>query len=100
MSVTEHLIIPLRYREKKGFRKRTLSESGWSILLSAITVGNFSSIKETTTFEMVSFDHSSSGSFIFIRSRHLATIFDVLPYPENCVCRVSTAVDSITKSGY
>jgi hypothetical protein len=57
----------------------TLSESGWSILFKAITVGNFSSVKALTTCSMVSSDHVSRGVLIPDRSRHLATTFDVLP---------------------
>jgi hypothetical protein len=69
-----------------------LSASGWSILLSAMTVGNFSSVKAWTTRSIVSLDQSCSGSFRFMRSRQRATTALVDPYPENWFCSVSTAV--------
>lgn len=71
-----------------------MSASGWSILFSAMTVGNFSSTNALTTFSIVSLDQCSRGSFNPSRSRQRATTVEVLPYPENWVCSVSTALAS------
>jgi hypothetical protein len=50
-----------------------LSASAWSILLRAMTVGNFSSVKAVTSFSTVSGGHVSSGVLICARSRARAT---------------------------
>lgn len=61
----------------------TLSASAWSILLRAITVGNFSSVNAFTTRSIVASDQFSRGSLMASLSRHRATVLLVLPYPEN-----------------
>ena len=71
-----------------------LSASGWSILFKAKTVGNFSSVKALTTELMVSGDQCSRGSLSFKWSSVRATVCDVLPYPENWFCSVSTGFAS------
>lgn len=53
-------------------------------------MGNFSSMKALTTISTVSSDHASRGSFKPRRSRQRATMVEVLPYPENWPCNVST----------
>lgn len=48
----------------------TLSESRWSILFRAMTVGNFSSTNALTTLSIVSSDQVSRGSLRANRSKH------------------------------
>lgn len=52
-------------------------------------------MKASTTTWTVSSDHCSRGSFKFSLSRHRATIDEVLPYPENWPCNVSTGLPSV-----
>lgn len=58
-------------------------------------VGNFSSTNALTTSSTVSSDQCSSGSLRASLSKNRATTPFVEPYPENWVCRVSTAFASV-----
>ena len=71
-----------------------LSASGWSILLRAMTVGNFSVVKASTTEAMVESDQVSRGSLRARRERVRETVEALEPYPLNWFWSVSTAVAS------
>ena len=56
-----------------------LEASGWSILFSAMTVGNFSLMKASTMLEMVVGLQFSRGSLGETRESVRATVCEVLP---------------------